>query len=180
MCKKWWNWWRQSQSCLWWYIEMFTNGTKATKRFCNLDRHTPCNENKEISVSWLWLLFKVQLFLRNIFISWFRTDHFPRAFAIAPAEKVCATSTIRTEEVLVFLGWVFWNEHLSFWSDGWTWQPFSYRQGVHCSSLNPALLWFFNSISAQLHIFQNTLLARETPPPLHDKCHFEFPLFILP
>ena len=61
---------------------------------------------------------------------------------------------------------------MSFWSDGWTWQPFSYRQGVHCSSLNPALLWFFNSNSAQLHIFQNTLMARETPPPLHAILNF--------
>merc|ERR1719234_2367359 len=29
--------------------ETFNNGTMTTKRFCNLDRHTPCNENKEIS-----------------------------------------------------------------------------------------------------------------------------------
>ena len=31
--------------------ETFNNGTMTTKRFCNLDRHTPCNKNKEISVS---------------------------------------------------------------------------------------------------------------------------------
>merc|ERR1719430_2717721 len=29
--------------------ETFTNGTMTTKRFCNIDRHTPCNQNKEIS-----------------------------------------------------------------------------------------------------------------------------------